>query len=413
MENNKQKKLKLHVIEQYMENSDMILYHNLNFVDRIVDNLKEICDFEDLSAHDCMILESSLYLYTYTFNQLKLTKVSKNALQIEFIDVLGQIGPGLLENAKYTQNEIDVILHILSKIFDRDFDDKERLNIAVKDALIMDFLGKHGKEHLEAYYKESLLKDVPISIKKFYDYMIEYLSKYKANSEFSRLKIQPKIATLILSLEKEQNKIYRKKEIVLKKELGINDNELKELRKNLKSIKGRDSRGIQTLFRTTSKNHYTLNEMVDRKANIMITVNSIILTVIIGGVIRIPSTDVASFNLPIAMLSLASFLSVVFAVIAIAPNKTQGRFTMEEIKNKQGNLLYFGNFHDMTFKDYEWGMLQKLNDSDYLYSSMIKDIYFLGQTLDRKYKLIRISLVTFIVGLTLSFLLFFINSCTA
>ncbi|UTW66348.1 hypothetical protein KFE94_17110 [bacterium SCSIO 12643] len=413
MENHKPKKIKLHVIDQYMENSDLILYHNLNFVDRVTENLEKICKHESFTEHDCMILETSLLLYTYTFNELKLTKASKNALQIEFRDVLKQVGPSLLEKAGYTDAESKSVLHILSKVFDRDFEDDDRLSITLKDALIMDFIGKHGKERLELHYKESLLKDVPISIKKYYDYVIEYLSQYKPHSEFAQLNIQPKIATLILSLEKAQNKIYRKKEIVLKKELGINDNELKELRKNLKSIKGRDSRGIQTLFRTTSKNHYTLNEMVDRKANIMITVNSIILTVIIGGVIQLPGTDAANFNMSVALLSLASFLSVVFAVIAIAPNKTQGRFTMEEIKNKQGNLLYFGNFHDMTFKDYEWGMLQKLNDSDYLYSSMIKDIYFLGQTLDRKYKLIRISLVTFIVGLTLSFLFFFVNSCMA
>ena len=255
------------------------------------------------------------------------------------------------------------------------------------------------------------MKDISISIKKYNTFLIESLSEYEAKTEFSKLNIAPKIASLILSLEKDQNRFYRQKEIVLKKELDINDSELKELRKNLKSIKGRDSRGIQTLFRTTSQNHYTLNEMVDKKANIMITVNSIILTVIIGGAFRLQAADTANFTMSMAILSISSFLSVAFAVMAIAPNKTQGRFTKEEIKNKQGNLLYFGNFHNMSVKEYEWGMLQKLNDSDYLYSSLIKDIYYLGLTLDRKYKLIRISLVTFIAGLASSFALYFVDGC--
>ena len=406
----KNKRIKLHVIEQIMENSEAILYHNLSFVDRITRNIRKICKAENYTDEECLLLDTSLLLYTYTFNEMKLTKISKDEWQKVFKDITVQVAPALLENAEYTPEEIELIVETLTHVFS-DTPTNNRLSIALTDALIMDFIGKNGKSHLELHYKETLLKDVSISIKKYNNFLIERLSKYQAQTEFARLNIQPKIAVLIHSLEKDQTRFYRQKEIVLKKELDINDDELKELRKNLKSIKGRDSRGIQTLFRTTSQNHYTLNEMVDKKANIMITVNSIILTVIIGGVIQIPGSEAATFNMSIAMLSIASFLSVAFAVIAIAPNKTQGRFTMDEIKNKQGNLLYFGNFHDMTVKDYEWGMLQKLNDSDYLYSSLIKDIYFLGQTLNRKYKMIRISLVTFIVGLAASFAIFFINSC--
>ena len=75
---------------------------------------------------------------------------------------------------------------------------------------------------------------------------------------------------------------------------------------------------------------------------------------------------------------------------------------------KKGNLLYFGNFHNMKFRDYNWGMLQMLNDSEYLYTSMIRDQYFLGQMLSRKYKNIRIALVTFLIGFSLGAVSFLI-----
>mgnify|MGYP006288969931 CR=1 FL=1 len=173
--------------------------------------------------------------------------------------------------------------------------------------------------------------------------------------------------------------------------------EIKKLRKKLSQIKERDMRGIQTLFRTTSHNHYTLNEMVDRKANIMITVNSIILSVLIGGLLSYEQTQLVLFA--IAIMALTALFSIIFAIFSITPNKTQGKFSRDDILKKDGNLLYFGNFYDMEFEDYEWGMLQKLNDNDFLYRSMIKDLYYLGKVLNRKYKFIRLSLYTFLGGL--------------
>lgn len=408
----KHKRIKLVVIEQIMSDSESILYHNLNFVNRITKNLEKICQVEQFTDQECIRVKTAILLYAYVFNEIQVTKASKAELQKAFTEKVNTVGPEMLKEAQYNANEIDSILLILNHVFSETAS-SDKLSVSFNDALVMDFIGKNGKGHMELHYKEMVLKDISISIKKYNTFLIDSFSQYQAQTEYAKLNIEPKIAALILSLEKDQNRFYRQKEIVLKKELDINDSELKELRKNLKSIKGRDSRGIQTLFRTTSQNHYTLNEMVDKKANIMITVNSIILTVIIGGAFRATLPEVANFNLAIAILSIASFLSVAFAVMAIAPNKTQGRFTKEEINNKQGNLLYFGNFHKMSVKEYEWGMLQKLNDSDYLYSSMIKDIYYLGLTLDRKYKLIRVSLVTFIAGLACSFGLYFLDGCIA
>ena len=60
---------------------------------------------------------------------------------------------------------------------------------------------------------------------------------------------------------------------------------------------------------------------------------------------------------------------MIFAVIAITPFKTQGIFTESEIREKKGNLLYYGNFHGMDLRDFEWGMLEMLNDGNFLYST--------------------------------------------
>jgi hypothetical protein len=63
----------------------------------------------------------------------------------------------------------------------------------------------------------------------------------------------------------------------------------------------------------------------------------------------------------------------------------------------------------MSLPDYDWAMQEMLNDKQYLYSSMIKDNYFLGVVLARKYKLLRISYSIFMYGIIVSMLAFAIS----
>ncbi len=46
------------------------------------------------------------------------------------------------------------------------------------------------------------------------------------------------------------------------------------------------SKGIQTMLRLTSENHLKLSDMADHKANILISVNAIIISVILGVLLR-------------------------------------------------------------------------------------------------------------------------------
>ena len=81
-------------------------------------------------------------------------------------------------------------------------------------------------------------------------------------------------------------------------------------------------------------------------------------------------------------------------------------FTPEDIKQKKTNLLFFGNFHKATYEQYNAAMREMMLDTDYLYGSLIKDIYYLGTVLGRKYKLIRLAYNIFMIGIVVSVLAF-------
>jgi predicted metal-dependent HD superfamily phosphohydrolase len=186
---------------------------------------------------------------------------------------------------------------------------------------------------------------------------------------------------------------------------------IKKMEKELEKLREKSgkknipARGIETMFRITSENHITLSGMADTKSNIMISINSIILSVILSILFR-KLEEFPYLLIPTLMLVTTCLITIVFAILATRPNVSSGKFTPDDIKEKKTNLLFFGNFHGMELTNYDWGMREMMKDADYLYGSLIKDIYFNGLVLARKYKLLRLSYSCFMFGFVASIVVF-------
>ncbi len=103
---------------------------------------------------------------------------------------------------------------------------------------------------------------------------------------------------------------------------------------------------------------------------------------------------------------MVSTTSIVFAILSTRPKITSGTFTRDDIENRKVNLLFFGNFYKMPLEEYDWAMKEMMKDRDYLYTTMIKDLYFLGKVLHRKYAMLRITYTIFMIGIIVSVLAF-------
>lgn len=165
------------------------------------------------------------------------------------------------------------------------------------------------------------------------------------------------------------------------------------------------TKGMQTMLRLTSSNHIQLSEMADNKANILISVNAIIISVILSVLLRKLQTD-PYLTIPTMIFLLASVCTIIVAILATRPKISEGTFNEDDIINKKTNLLFFGNFHKVPQEKYERAMRTMMRDSDYLYSSIVQDIYHLGTVLGKKYKLIRMAYNIFMIGIILSVLTF-------
>jgi hypothetical protein len=165
------------------------------------------------------------------------------------------------------------------------------------------------------------------------------------------------------------------------------------------------TKGIQTMLRLTSENHMRLSEMADNKANILISVNAIIISVILSVLIRKIEVD-RHLAIPTMIFLVSALSTIVLAILSTRPKITIGNFTRDQVLNRQTNLLFFGNFHRVNLDEYKWGMSTMMRDPNYLYGSLVDDIYYLGKVLGRKYKLVRIAYNVFMIGIITSAIAF-------
>ncbi|MCB0663202.1 MAG: hypothetical protein KDC24_10715, partial [Saprospiraceae bacterium] len=206
---------------------------------------------------------------------------------------------------------------------------------------------------------------------------------------------EPELAANILF---QKNKVEK-----LQKKLGAED----KVSVPSNSGSANAQRTIQTFFRANYRNHINLSSIADNKANIMISVNAILISVIISILSYRNLTEANPMILMPSIIFLVSGLtSLIFAVLSARPKVTSlnGKQTpSEEIKK---NLVFFGNFVQLDLKQYQEGMDEIFKDDKLLIDNMTRDLYFLGKVLDKKYRFLSFSYNVFMAGFAVTVLTF-------
>lgn len=165
----------------------------------------------------------------------------------------------------------------------------------------------------------------------------------------------------------------------------------------------RFGRGVETMYRTTYRTHTNLSAMADSKANLMLSVNAIVISILVSNLLpKLQDGATWKIVVPTVLLTATCLGSMVFATLATRPKITEGKVTREAIKQRKANLLFFGNFYNMNLDDFQWGVNEMLNDPEFLYSSMSRDLYFLGIVLAKKYQYLSTCYNIFMYGLIVS-----------
>lgn len=168
-------------------------------------------------------------------------------------------------------------------------------------------------------------------------------------------------------------------------------------------------RGLDTLFRITITNHTRLSDIADSKANILLSVNAIIISIALSTLLpKLSNPHNDYLIIPTLTMLGSGVVSIIFAILATRPQITKEIFSLDDVKKRKVNILFFGNFTRMDLEDYIDAMEDMMLDNEYLYNSFSRDLYFLGKVLTRKYMLLRITYTAFLIGTIVTVIAFII-----
>ena len=150
------------------------------------------------------------------------------------------------------------------------------------------------------------------------------------------------------------------------------------------------------ILRTAQQHHVQLSAMADVKANIIITVSSIVLTVGFGRTAD-PELQVSSM-----ILVVFTMLALLLAVLAVLPKYRPLQLQSEQLP-PNFNLLFFGHFAELTRDRFLAEVSGKMKPDGSIYETMCKDLYGLGYYLSHyKYRYLRLSYLFFLTGFVLA-----------
>lgn len=153
---------------------------------------------------------------------------------------------------------------------------------------------------------------------------------------------------------------------------------------------------LDHMMKQTRNHHVQLSFMADSKANMLLTVSSVVITLTVPHVMN-PSLKYGALIL--IAFCLATIILSTYAVMPKLPLRTKASSGVD-IANPNFNLLFFGDFIKMNYADFEQAIEDSLNDSSKTYQVMTREIYTLGQFLAaKKYRYIRMAYSTLILGI--------------
>lgn len=375
--------------------SSAYTYHNLEHTTEVVSAAKILLNAEKISSEDSEAVLISAwfhdagYIVGYENHEILSVSIASDFLRSnnkseEFIEKVSSI----IMATTYG--------HIPETILEKIIKDADYYHFTSKDyfnkceLLREEWVAVRRKKYTDLEWAVENLKMLTEYHKYYTDYAI---TNWKPMKEQNIKSIQDNIVKWIAAVEETT-------------EESKTDSSEGKKRARLK----RPGRGVETLFRITLSNHIRLSSIADSKANILLSVNAIIISISLSTIIpKLDNPKNAHLIIPTFIMLIFSVFTIIFAILSTKPKVTKGNFTKKDIEDKKVNLLFFGNFYQMPLDEYETALHEIMEDRKYLYNSLIMDLYYLGVVLEKKYRLLSITYKVFMVGIIISVIAFMIS----
>ena len=373
---------KEHVFDLFKKKSNpRLVYHNYELTTKLLDLLNEISQ-ETKASEQAQELAKLAGLFVHTgflFNYQNATDASVQQAERFLLD------------RKYSKAKTEKVKDLIRMIGNNKTpvtEEQELFNDALNTLHFGDrFSGKRSLLQLE----EELIQQKVLPKEQWASLQLQNLLGAKFYTSYGKTKYEPVIAQNIFSLKRQLDKLGKKGAVVL--DTPSQPNIFQDLESDI------PNRAIQTYFRTNYRNHINLSAIADNKANIMISVNAILLSVLVS---LLTYKNITETNPMVLMAVIIFFItglaSLVYAVLSARPKVTTINKNVKDVNELKKNLVFFGNYVHLNLEEYEEAVDAMFRDGELIYGNMTRDIYFLGKVLDKKYRYLTNSYNIFMVG---------------
>jgi predicted metal-dependent HD superfamily phosphohydrolase len=376
------------------------VFHDLEHTVQTVAAVRNIGEGHELGEQDQALLEVAAWFHDTGYNE---GPTGHEARSITFVEAYLkdkmpendlQIISGCIAATKIPQSPKTLLEQILC--------DADMSHLGMKT-----YWDRNGRLRQEFILAQERI----MSEQEWIEFELNFMLSHEYHTEVARQLFNKRKAKHIQQLIKQKRRLNPDEApSVTELALGESKDQKNDLARILKESENelnqaRHGRGVETMYRTTYRTHTTLSSLADSKANLMLSVNAIVISILVSNLLPQLQGN-PKLIIPTALLMLTCLGSMVYATLSTRPKVTEGITTREAIKARKVNLLFFGNFYNMKLEDFQWGVNEMLRDPDFLYSSMTRDLYYLGIVLAKKYKYLSICYNIFMYGLIASILAF-------
>lgn len=362
--------------------SEKIIFHNFNHAQLVKKYAEIIGDYAGFTTDEmntlkiCSLFHDVGYVNSYHTNKEESVKIAESFLSENGIDKeTSEYISATIRSTQTPQQPTDKVAEVLC--------DADMMYIATESAI----------EQFDLLIEETALQQPDMARRQVHEKKcLEFLANHTYFTEYGKTILQPlkESASKRLSERMKRRKMLEiKKETTEKKSVNY-------------------SRGVETLFRLTARNQINLNSIADNKSNILISVNAIIISIIIT-MLAGNIGNMASDILPILVFLVICLITIIIAILSTRPNIVKTKFTEEDLRNNNVDLIFFGNFIDMEYEEYHKALKNMFKDDEHLYSTMIKNQYSLGKILAKKFRLVKIAYNVFMIGIIITVIVFLAN----
>ena len=158
------------------------------------------------------------------------------------------------------------------------------------------------------------------------------------------------------------------------------------------------SKDVLNIIRTTMRNNIELTNIADNKANVLLSISSLMLTFLIP--FLIPYMDMVKHYylwVPLLILVITCLITIYIATLVLKPGKFfQNLGDLE--KGRRISPFFFGNFYKMTPDEYRDYIDAEIVEGRAVRTHLTADFYYVGSRLGKKMELMRMAFNIFMFG---------------